>query len=122
MARVLGIVEIIWLGRNIPVEKGAKLRLGGIKNNAVTFGRKVRPAGEYQGSEITAKTHLETGESWRDKYSDVDTGELQVKCDTKQSYIWADAFFEGDIPTITGGAGGEIELKWAAGDWEEVIT
>lgn len=121
MAKVLGIVDIVWKGVNVPVEKGAKLRLGGLKNNAVTFGRIVAPAAEFQGSEITAKTHLRQGQSWRDLYGEGE-GELQVKCDTGQTYVFPDAFLVDDIPTITGGAGGEIELKWAAGQWEEILA
>ena len=56
MTQVLGIVDIVWRGRNIPVEKGAKFRKGGIKNNAVTYGRGVGRAQEYQGS--VSYTHL----------------------------------------------------------------
>ena len=119
--QVLGIVDIIWKGRNIPVEKGAKLRLGGIKNNAVTFGRRVGRAREFQGSEITATTHLQKGQSWGDIWSD-EEGELQVQCDTGQTFTWHDAFLEGDIPSLTAGEGGKAELKWVGGDYQEVLS
>ena len=39
--QTLGIVDIVWRGQKIPVEKGAKFRVGGIKQNAVTSGRRV---------------------------------------------------------------------------------
>lgn len=120
--QVLGIIDIVWLGRNVPVEKGAKLRLGGIKNNAVTYGRKVARSAEFQGSEVSAKTHLEKGARWRDQYSSEVEGELQVICDTGQTYTFPDAFLEGDIPSLTGGEGGSIELKWAAGDYLEIVA
>lgn len=119
--QVLGIVDIYWRGRNIPVEKGAKLRLGGIKNNAVTYGRGVGRAQEFQGSEITAKTHLERGQSALDLFAEGED-ELQVICDTGQTFVWQDAFLEGDRPEMTGGAGGEIDLKWVGGEPEEVIA
>lgn len=118
--QVLGIVDIVWKGVNVPVEKGAKLRLGGIKNNPITFGRSVGRAQEYQGSEITAKTHLKKGQVWSEIY-DAGEGELQVHCDTGQIYVFPEAFLSDDIPGLTGGEGGAIELKWSAGQWEEVV-
>lgn len=121
MAQVLGIVDIVWKGKNIPVEKGAKLRLGGMKNNPVTYGRKVGRAREFQGSEVTAKTHFEKGQRWGDLYDDGE-GELQVHCDTGQIYTFPDAFLSDDIPSLTGGAGGEIECKWSGGQYEEVVS
>lgn len=119
MTQVLGIVDLIWRGRNLPVEKGAKFRMGGIKNTAVTYGRKVGRAQEYQGSEITATTHLEAGQRLGNLL-DPGEGELQVVCDTGQTFVFNDAFLEGDIPEVTGGEGGKIELKWAASSPEEI--
>lgn len=120
MAQVLGIVDIIWRGQNIPVEKGAKIRPGGIKNNAVTYGRKTARAQEVQGSEVTATTNLEKDQRWGNLW-DAGEGELQVVCDTGQTFVIADAFLVDDIPEITGGEGGKIELKWAGSAAEEVI-
>lgn len=120
MTQVLGIVDIVWRGRNIPVAKGAKIRPGGIKNNAVTYGRKVGRAQEFQGSEVTATTHLERGQSWGSTW-DPGEGELQVVCDTGQTFVIADAFLVDDIPEITGGEGGNFELKWAGGKPEEIV-
>ena len=119
MAKVLGIVDIIWRGRNIPVEKGAKIKIGGIKNNPVTYGRKVARAQEFEGSEVTATTNLEQDQRYGSLWS-AGEGELQVVCDTGQTYILADAFLT-DIPEITGGEGGKIELKWAGSAPEEVL-
>ncbi|QXZ71870.1 phage tail tube protein [Agrobacterium sp. S7/73] len=120
MTQVLGIVDIVWRGRNIPVEKGAKFRKGGIKNNAVTYGRGVGRAQEYQGSQVTATTHLERGQRLG-SLLDPGEGELQIVCDTGQTYVLNDAFLEGDIPDVTGGEGGKIELKWAGGSPEEIL-
>lgn len=119
MAKTLGIVDIIWRGRNIPVEKGAKIKVGGIKNNVVTYGRKVARAQEFEGSEVTATTNLEQDQRYGNLW-DEGEGELQVVCDTGQTYILADAFLT-DIPEITGGEGGKIELKWAGSAPEEVL-
>jgi hypothetical protein len=119
MAQTLGIVDIVWRGRTIPVEKGAKFRVGGIKNNTVTYGRKVGRAQEYMGSEVTATTVLEAGQRWGNTW-DPDEGELQVVCDTGQTFVMYDAFLT-DIPEITGGEGGKVELKWSASTPEEIV-
>ncbi len=119
MAQTLGIIDIVWKGRNIPVEKGAKLKLGGIKNNVVTYGRKVGRAGEYEGSTVEATTAVERGQRVSDLYTS-EEGELQVVCDTGQSYTFPDAFLT-DLRELTGGEGGKVPLKWAAGDYEEIV-
>jgi len=117
--QTLGIVDIVWRGRNIPVEKGAKFKIGGIKNNPVTYGRKVGRAQEFIGSEATATTNLERGQRWGNTW-DAGEGELQVVCDTGQTYVMDDAFLT-DIPEITGGEGGKIELQWMASAPEEIL-
>lgn len=117
--QTLGIVDIVWRGRNIPVEKGAKFKIGGIKNNAVTYGRKVGRAQEFMGSEVSATTNLERGQRWGNTW-DAGEGELQVVCDTGQTYVMDDAFLT-DIPDITGGEGGKIELQWMASAPEEIL-
>jgi len=119
--QTLGIIDIVWKGQKIPVEKGAKLRIGGMKQNVVTAGRRVGHANEFQPSEVTATTWLAKGQSFKALYS-TGEGELQVLCDSGQTYIFSDAFLEGDRPEITGGEGGKIELKWAAGEPEEVLN
>ncbi len=117
--QVLGIVDIIWRGRNIPVEKGAKIKVGGIKNNAVPYGRKVGRAQEFEGSEVTATTNLEKGQRYGNLW-DEGEGELQVVCDTGQTFIIGDAFLT-EHPEITGGEGGKMELVWAGSAPEEVL-
>lgn len=120
MPQLLGIVDIVWKGVKIPVEKGAKLKIGGIKNNAVTYGRQVGRAQEFEASEITATTHLARGQRFTDLYS-TEEGELQVICDTGQTYVFTDAFLT-DRPELTSGEGGKAELKWAAGAPEELLN
>ena len=119
--QTLGIIDIVWKGQKIPVEKGAKFRVGGIKQNAVTAGRRVGYAQEFQASEITATTWLARGQSFKASYGSGE-GELQVLCDTGQTFIFADAFLEGDRPEITGGEGGKVELRWVAGEPEEQLN
>lgn len=117
--QTLGIIDLVWKGRKLAVEKGAKLKLGGIKNNAVPYGRQVGRAQEFEPSEITAVIPLKRGERIGDTFSQ-DEGELQVICDTGQTYVWPDAFIT-NRPEMTGGEGGKIEVMWSAGEAEEII-
>jgi hypothetical protein len=121
MAQFLGIVEIVWKGRKIPVEKGATIMVGGLQANAVTHGKQVGYAHEYVPSEVKVTTHLARGQRFSDLYS-AGEGELQVLCDTGQTFVFADAFLSGERPTITSGEGGKIELTWAAGEPEELLN
>jgi hypothetical protein len=120
VTQFLGIVDVSWRGQRIPVEKGAKVKIGGIQNNAVIFGRQVGRAQEFAASEITATTHLARGQRFKDLYA-VGEGELQVICDTGQTYVWSDAFLT-ERPEMTSGEGGKIEMKWMAGEPEELIN
>lgn len=120
MVQVLGIVDIVWRGRNLPVEKGAKLRKGGMKNNAVTYGRKVGRAQEFQGSQVTATTNLERRQRLGTLLAPGE-GELQVLCDTGQTFVIPDAFLSDDMAEVTGGEGGKIELKWEGSAAEEIV-
>lgn len=120
MTQVLGIVDIVWKGRNVKVEKGAKFKLGGIMNNEVVYGRSVGRAGEFAASAIEAVTALERGQKMRELYTN-EEGELQVQCDTGQTYVFPDAFLL-DLREITGGEGGKVGLKWSAGDYEEITV
>ena len=119
--QVLGIIDITWQGRKIPVEKGAKIKLSGMKNNAVTYGRRVGRAQEFAAGEVSATTHLERGKRFRDLYSESE-GELQVICDTGQTYVCPDAFLMDGPPEMTGGEGGKLELKWSIGSYEEILA
>lgn len=120
MTQVLGIVDIVWLGRNIPVEKGAKLKLGGIMNSPVVYGRRVGRAQEFAASEIEAVTAVERGQKVKDLYG-VGEGELQVQCDTGQIFVFSDAFLT-EQRELTGGEGGKVPLKWSAGEPEEIVA
>lgn len=117
--QTLGLIDIVWRGRQIPVKRGAKIRVGGIQNTVVTYGRKVGRAQEYVGSEVTATTNFERGQRF-DNIWDAGEGELQVVCDTGQTFVMNDAFLT-ERPEITGGEDGQFELKWAASTPEEIL-
>lgn len=120
MAQTLGIVDIVWKGKRIPCEKGAKFKNGGIKNNPVILGRRVDRSEEFQAGEVSCTTALLRGQRMSDLFS-LGEGELQVLCDTGQSYTWSDAFMMEPLE-VTGGEGGKIEMKWVVGEAEELLN
>ena len=119
MAQTLGIIDIVWKGTKIPTEKGATFKPGGLKNNTVLAGRQAHRSQEFIASEIKATTVLRRGQSLL-ALLDMSEGELQVVCDTGQTYVMPDAFLV-DKPDITGGEGGKVSLTWNAGEPEELL-
>lgn len=118
--QTLGIVDLVWKGRRIPIEKGGKFKPGGLMNTAVVLARRVDRSANFEAGEVTATTTLQRGQRLMDLL-DVAEGELQVLCDTGQTYVSPDAFLT-TLPEATGGEGGKIELKWAVGEMEELLN
>ncbi len=121
MPQPLGIVDLVWKGRGIPFSPDSgKIKLGGMKNTAIPYGRQVGRAITFEPSEIEVKTVLEKGQSVSELYG-LEEGELVVLCDTGQTYTFREAFLIDSI-TLTANKGGEITLKFAAGTWQEVVA
>ncbi|GAB0119481.1 phage tail tube protein [Acidisoma sp. 7E03] len=118
MAITLGIIDMYWNGAQLDIEKGASIRLAGMKNNAVPVGRKLHRAQEFQGGEAKATIPFRAGDKLSDLMPGAE-GELQVKCDTGQVITSPDAFIL-DPPTATGGEGGKRELTWNFSTYTEV--
>lgn len=118
MTQTVGIVDCVWRGRRLPVEKGVKFTPGGIKNNTVKFGRGVARSQEFQESDITITTFLPKGT----RYDDIvlmDEAELQVICDTGSTFVFPAAFLL-KRPTVTDD--GKFTLEWNAGEYEEIVS
>ena len=121
MAQSLGIVDIIWKGKQLPVEaKTGKFKLGGLMNTPVVLNRRVDRSQHFEHSEVTATIPLERGVSLVDLFNP-DPGELQVKCDTGQTYILPDAVI-GNRPGATAGEGGKVEIMWFGDEAEELVA
>lgn len=118
--QTLGVIDIVWRGVALDIEKGAKVKLGGWKQNVVLVQGKTKRAREYEASEITATTVVNRGQDPNDLWADGE-GELQCNCDTGQSFIFPDAFLT-NRPNMTGGEGGKSELAWAAGPAETLLN
>lgn len=121
MAQVLGVVQIFWRGEEIPVETGATYRPAGMTQAPVSYGRRSGYAQTFAQGQCTATTNLERGQSL-DELLARGEGELQVICDTGQTWVHADAFLSGEMPDVTGGEGGKIPLTWSFGEGEEILA
>jgi hypothetical protein len=120
MAQVLGLVDVIWNGQKIDVEKGSKVKLGGLMQKPLVVGQQVDFSAEYDMSEITVTTRLRAGDSLLSIFSS-GAGELQVLCDTGQTYAWSDAFI-ANRPDFTAGEGGKVQIKWNASAPTELLS
>lgn len=115
--QTIGIIDIVWGGRRLAVEKGAKILLGGLKNNSVMFGRGVARSQEFVASRVTATIVMPKGL----RYDDVvggDERELQALCDTGSTFVFPAAFIT-DRPEF--GDDGKMAITWEAGEYEEIL-
>ncbi len=110
MGQALGVIDAIYRGMKIPLEKGAKFNPGGYKQNPVIAGGQVYYSREPVASQLTGTTVLKKGQKLADLVP-TGEGELQVLCDTGQTFVVPDAF-RTEVPDLTGGEGGKIELKF----------
>lgn len=110
MTQTVGIIDAIWNGTKIPLEKGATFNAGGLKNNMVVAGRQVFRSQEMMPSKLEGTTVLAKGQTLTGMFPDSE-GELQVICDTGQVFVVPDAF-RLDVPDITGGEGGKVKVTW----------
>lgn len=121
MAQTLGLVSIIWRGAKIKIEQNdAQVTLGGLTQKPVITGQQVDYANEMELSEVTATTVVERGGSILTLYAP-GQGELQVQCDTGQTYAWPDAFLSNPAK-FAAGKGGKLKLHWSAGTPTEVLN
>ncbi len=118
--QTLGLVDITWRGQQLDIEKGAKIKVGGLKQNAMPVQRKTKYAQEYEVSEITATIPVSRGMDVLAVFAS-GSGELQCNCDTGQSFIFADAFVT-NRPEMTAGEGGKMEIHWSAGVPEVLLN
>ena len=118
MAQAVGIIDIVWKGARIAVEKGATFKLPGEKNNTVVYGRGAARSQEYVAGHCKCTTILLKGQKVSDLYTSTE-GELQIHCDTGQIIVSYDAWLL-DRPEVTGGEGGKVALEWNFATYEEI--
>ncbi len=117
-AQTLGIFELYWGGKAIPIESGGKVTVGGVRNKPVIVGRQVRRAQEMVQSEVSVTSVVQAGQDVLGLLGTAEA-EMQVICDTGQTFVWTTAFLEG-APGFTGGEGGKLEIKLVAGEPQQL--
>lgn len=115
MAQVLGLIDFYWGGNKIDIKPGGSVKLGGLINSPVIYGRQVGRAQKMATSEISLKAIVKAGMRVTDVFGANREQEAQVLCDTGQTFTWDSAFRQGELD-ITVGENSEIDLKFAAGD------
>ena len=114
--QVLGIIEVFWGGKQVDIKPGGSVKIGGMVNSPVIYGGNVGRAQKMEQSEVNVKAIVEQGMTITDLFGSGATQEkqLQVLCDTGQSFVWADAFISGPLD-ITAGDNSEIDLHFVGG-------
>ena len=120
--QTLGIVDLVWLGKKIPI-KTASYKRGGLVNNAMIGGRQVFNSQAFEADTVEATIPFKAGDSMA-AYAASQIGELQYVCDTGQTYTAADAFVTGtpQLAPGSGKEGGTVKVTWAMSPAQEVLS
>lgn len=119
MPQFLGRATIRANGQVIETAKGATLDIGGTKANPVTVGRVVGWSEETVPAMVECETSLRPGMSVQALLR-LRGITVIFECDTGQRYVLNDAFLT-DTPTLKDGEGGNVTLKFAGPQAEEVL-
>jgi len=116
--QTIGIVDIVWGGRRLAVEKGAKIMLGGIANKSVVYGRGTMRSQEFMAHKITATVLIPKGLRYEDVVTEAER-ELQVITDIGASYVFPNAYI---IDRPEWDDSGKLPITWEAGEYEELLS
>jgi len=120
MAQGLGLISVIWNGVKIAVEKGGNFENGGLVKKATINGQQVDYANEMKAGKATVTKRLLRGEQLAGIFQGAQ-GELQLLCDTGQTYVAPDAFITNTM-NWTAGDGGKVKVEWNFGEALEVLN
>ena len=121
MAQTLGIVTLTWQGTKIKVNQGSEVRFGGLEAKPVVTGTSIDYANEMKDGQVNATSVLTRGQQLLPIWA-LGAGELQVQCDTGQSYIWPDAVLSNTGNFNANGKGGAVKLQFIVGVPQEVLN
>lgn len=119
MAKALGIIKAFWGGSELPIKPGGSFRLGGIVSKPQVVGASVDRSEAMEVSEITLKVMLREGQGLTDLLPANTERELQIQCDTGQTFVWEGAFRRETL-TVTSGDNSEVDVTLAAGAAVEI--
>lgn len=111
---LLGIVKAIWQGQNIPLKPGSSFNLGGVSAKPQVVGTQVDFSRSMEPSDIQLNVAVQAGMQITSLFPRGVQGELQVECDSGQTFVWENAFVSGTID-ITTGDNSEARVKFAGG-------
>lgn len=120
-AQSLGIVTLIWGGTTLNVDsKSSSFTPGGLINAPVVAGQQVTFGQSFINSTVKASFPLVKGMSVNTLRGFNNT-EMQVKCDSGQTYTINGAFITKDL-TVKGSPGNNVTLEWAGQPATEVVS
>lgn len=111
---LLGIIEAIWQGYNVPLKPGSTFELGGVSAKPQVVGKRVDYSQAMEPSNIDLNVAVEQGMKVSDRFPRGVAGELQIQCDSGQTFVWDNAFVAGTIQVSTGD-NSEAKVKFAGG-------
>ena len=118
-AQILGIIDVYWQGQHLDVKPGGSLTLGGVVSQPIVYGRSVGRGEHMMASEVSVEVMIKAGMRVGDVIKKNTEGELQVKCDTGQTFAWSDGFVK-DAITISSGDNSSAKVMFSAGEPMEV--
>ena len=110
----LGIIKAYWNGQSLPLTQGSALTLGGVTSKPRVVGRTIESSNAMEPSEISLKVAVQTGMVITSLFPSGVKGELQVECDSGQTFVWENAFRSGPIKISTGDSS-EADVTFAGG-------
>jgi hypothetical protein len=116
--QTLGLISLFWQGNQIPIQEGGSFTIGGPRNQPIIVGQSVMRAQKMMQSDIMATTVVQAGQSISALLG-TSEGELQIQCDTGQTFVWESAFLI-ESPKVTAGEGGKVELHFVGGAPQEL--
>ena len=119
MAQSLGIIKVFFGGVELPIKPGGSFKLGGVVSMPQVVGGGVDRSESMQASEITVKRALRRGQRLADLVPGNTERELQVQCDTGQTFVWESAFRSNTLG-VTSGDSSEVDVTFAAGTPVEI--
>ncbi len=120
MAQALGLVNVIWNGVKLSVEKGSSLTFGGLRQKSVVTGQQIDAAQEFVAGKAMVTIRLLRGDLLANIFI-TGQAELQVQCDTGQTYVIPDAFIS-NMGNFTAGDGGKVKIEWEFGTVQEIVN
>jgi hypothetical protein len=112
LAQSLGIISLVWGGTKLNVDtKSSSFSRGGLISTPVIAGQQVSMSQAYVPPNVKASLPLTKGMSL-DALVALNGQELQVQCDSGQTYTINGATLVKDLMT-KGGAGSNVSAEWS---------